>query len=141
MTGPEIQVANYHGKTCDRFSPEGCQTVAGGRSASGDLRYASEADLTLKGSQKAVVQTKGLAPLQGAENFFTLTGGIAVLLRATAQPPATVWHAFSVQRFLSSARTLSHVIPVSGRRRSCSARLSNSAICSEVKSSLNSRRG
>ncbi len=45
-----------------------------------------------------------------------------------------------LDRFFSSARTLSHVIPFSGWRRSRSARSSNSAICSGVNSSSNSSR-
>jgi hypothetical protein len=79
-------------------SPEGCQKVAGGRSASEDPRCANGTNTTPKGSQNSTaLKTVALAPLQGAEYFFMLTGGIAVLLRATAQPPATFWHAFSVR--------------------------------------------
>ncbi len=58
-----------------RGSPEGCQKVAGGRSASGDLRYANEPDATLKGSQNAgALRSLTLAPLQGAKQFSMPTG-------------------------------------------------------------------
>ncbi|MDR3456721.1 MAG: hypothetical protein P4N60_04705 [Verrucomicrobiae bacterium] len=79
-----------------RVSPEGCQKLAGGRSASADPRYADKTDTTLKGSQPCLskwAQT-GLAPLQGAHISPAATGGV-VALRAP-QPPANFSHAFSV---------------------------------------------
>jgi hypothetical protein len=85
-------------------SPEGCQKLAGGRSASADPRSTSKTDTTLKGSQNRVLKLKRaiLAPLQGAGLCDRSTGGI-VALRAP-QPPANVRHAFSVRRLDAALR-------------------------------------
>lgn len=99
-------------------SPKGCQKLAGGRSASEDPRYDDKTDTTLEGSQNLALKWMRtiLAPLQGAAIFSAVTGGIAVLLRATAQPPANFLHAFSVpvpDRFRADSLFVIHPSPFS----------------------------
>ena len=76
--------------------PEGCQKLAGGRSASADPRYAARPDTTLKGSQHRSLKSLRpiLAPLQGAAFCSSRFGGIVA--PGAPQPPANVSHAFSV---------------------------------------------
>ena len=108
MSVSQVDKENYPVARSGR-SPAGCQTVAGGRSASRDLRCADGAEPILKGSQKAVLQTKGLATLQGAENVFALTVGIAVLLRARRFNPRLPSGTPSACRDASLAFFLFHV--------------------------------
>ena len=82
----EIQLAKIlAGASRESHKPEACQTVAGGRSVSEDLRLAGFVDASRRDAKASAVRGL-LAPLQGASRFER-----GVRWYRFAQPPATVW--------------------------------------------------
>jgi len=77
-------------------SPEGWQKVAGGRSASEDPRKNRENNSTPEGSKSLHAQFADSCTPPGCERFSTQHRGYRSL--RIAQPPATFYHPFGMNR-------------------------------------------